>query len=150
MGKRGAKAFEPSWEEFDKLCAIQCTLAEICAYYNVSPDTIERSVKRVHKLKFADYYRQKRKRGHVSLRRQMWQLALAGDKTMIIWLSKQHLKFSDKMTVREPKKQDAPQAPQNSVSAQLLDRLLSELKTKEASDKEARLLATAERLGIEK
>ena len=26
----------------------------------------------------------------------MWQLALKGDKTMLIWLSKQHLGFSDK------------------------------------------------------
>ena len=150
MGKRGAIAFAPNWEEFGKLCAIQCTLAEISAYYDVSPDTIERAVKRTHKVKFADYFKQKRKKGHVSLRRVMFQMALAGDKTMLIWLSKQHLKFSDKMTVREPKKVEAP-APNTTSSIELLERLLNEMRPKAVSDnREERLGLIASRLGIEK
>ena len=149
MGKRGAQAFSPNWEEFSKLCAIQCTLAEISAYYDVSEDTIERAVKKAHKVKFAEYFKQKRKKGHVSLRRQMWQLALSGDKTMLIWLSKQHLKFSEKMTMREPKKETPPQTAQP-LSVQLLERLLNEMKGPEQKNKEARLLQVAERLGIEK
>lgn len=48
MGKRGAKPWEPSWEEFNKLCAIQATLEEIAAWYDVDIATIERTIKRVH------------------------------------------------------------------------------------------------------
>lgn len=150
MGKRGAIAFTPNWEEFGKLCAIQCTLAEISAYYDVSPDTIERAVKRTHKVKFADYFKQKRKKGHVSLRRVMFQMALAGDKTMLIWLSKQHLKFSEKMTVREPKKDKPQDTPQNTDALKLLENLLQEIKPKAVEDRESKLLGVAKRLGIEK
>lgn len=151
MGKRGAQAFEPNWEDFDKLCAIQCTKPELAAYYNVSEDTIERAVKRAHKVKFAEYYRQKKKTGHISLRRKMFQLALAGDKTMLIWLSKQHLKFSEKMTVREPKKDAPPPAP-NASSDQLarLETLLNEIKAPQNEEREAKMLQIAKRLGIEK
>lgn len=150
MGKRGAIAFTPDWEEFAKLCGIQCTLSEIASYYDVSEDTIERAVKRAHKLKFADYFKQKRKKGFVSLRRTMWQLALKGDKTMLIWLSKQHLKFSEKMTVREPKKPDAPPPAPDTNAVKLLEVLLSELKPKSVVDENAKMLAIAKRLGIEK
>lgn len=149
MGKRGAIAFTPDWEEFGKLCGIQCTLSEIAAYYDVSEDTIERAVKRTHKLKFADYFKQKRKKGFVSLRRTMWQLALKGDKTMLIWLSKQHLKFSEKMTVREPKK-DAPPPPPTQDALGLLEKMLNEIKPKREENSEERMLAIAKRLGIEK
>ena len=150
MGKRGAQAFEPNWEDFDKLCAIQCTIQEIASYYNVSERTIKRTVKRVHGVKFVTYFRQKRKTGHISLRRKMFELALAGDKTMLIWLSKQHLKFSEKMTVREPKNPDAPPPAQDTNAVKLLEVLLSELKPKSVVDENAKMLAIAKRLGIEK
>lgn len=151
MGKRGAVPFEPNWDDFDKLCAIQCTKPEIASYYNVSEDTIERAVKRAFKVKFAEYYRQKKKAGFISLRRKMFQLALAGDKTMLIWLSKQHLKFSEKMTVRE-KKPDAPPQPTtpDANAVKLLENMLYELKPKVSEDREAKMLSVAKRLGIEK
>lgn len=152
MGKRGAIAFTPDWEEFGKLCGIQCTLSEIAAYYDVSEDTIERAVKRTHKLKFAEYFKQKRKKGFVSLRRTMWQLALKGDKTMLIWLSKQHLKFSEKMTVKDPKPQTPPTSPavENNEQLKRLETLLLEIKAPENKDREAKMLEVAKRLGIEK
>lgn len=82
---------EINWDEFDKLCAIQCTQVEIANWFECSVDTIERAVKRTHKVGFAEYYIQKADKGKISLRRQQWQLALKGDKTMLIWLGKQHL-----------------------------------------------------------
>lgn len=150
MGKRGAIAFTPDWEEFGKLCGIQCTLSEIAAYYDVSEDTIERAVKRTHKLKFADYFKQKRKKGFVSLRRTMWQLALKGDKTMLIWLSKQHLEFTDKMVVKEPKR-DAEKKDESRAgeALQKLEALFSELKRPQVDDRDKRLGLIAKKLGIE-
>lgn len=151
MGKRGAIAFTPDWEEFGKLCGIQCTLSEIAAYYDVSEDTIERAVKRAHKLKFADYFKQKRKKGFVSLRRTMWQLALKGDKTMLIWLSKQHLEFTDKMVVKEPKRDTEKKDESRAGEAlQKLEALFSELKRPQVDDRDKRLGLIAKKLGIEK
>lgn len=82
---------EINWPEFDKLCELQCTLNEIASWFECSPDTIERAVKREYKTNFAEYYSQKAEKGKISLRRKQWQVALSGDKTMLIWLGKQYL-----------------------------------------------------------
>lgn len=85
------------WDEFEKLCAIQCTLEEIAAYFNCSADTIERAVKRHYKSGFADVFAQKRGHGKVSLRRVQFQKALEGNPTMMIWLGKQYLGQTEKV-----------------------------------------------------
>lgn len=89
--KMGRKVIEIDWNEFDKLCSFQCTLAEIASWFDVSEDTIERRVKEYSGETFADYYKQKRGAGFVSLRRKQFEVAMSGDKTMLIWLGKQYL-----------------------------------------------------------
>ena len=37
----GRPRIEIDWAEFDRLCAVQCTLAELAAHLGVSEDTIE-------------------------------------------------------------------------------------------------------------
>ena len=99
--KRGPKPIQIDWAQFDKLCEFQCTLNEIAAWFECSIDTIENKVKEAHGVKFSDYYDQKRGRGKVSLRRKQWNVAMKGDKTMLIWLGKQYLSQSDKIEVEE-------------------------------------------------
>ncbi len=101
MGKRGPKTIQLDWKVFDDLCGIQCTLEEIASWFDCSEDTIERRVEEHTGLKFADYYAKKRGKGKVSLRRKQFQTALAGDKTLLIWLGKQYLGQSDKIEVEE-------------------------------------------------
>lgn len=86
-----------NWDDLDKLCAIQCTLEEIASFFDCSADTIERAVKREKNMRFAEYYTQKSKKGHISLRRKMFQTAVDGNVTMMIFLSKQWLGYSDKV-----------------------------------------------------
>lgn len=83
------------WQEFDKLCEIQCTLREIAGWFDCSEDAIERAVKRVHKCGFAEYFSKKKARGRVSLRRMQLYTA-ENNPTMQIWLGKQWLDQSDK------------------------------------------------------
>ena len=87
-----------NWEEFDKLCAMQCTKEEIACWFKCSDDTIERAVKREKKEGFAVYYNKKRVGGKISLRRSQFKLA---DKypAMAIWLGKQILGQKDKQEV---------------------------------------------------
>lgn len=73
-----------------------CTLEEIAGWFDCSVDTIERACKREKKLGFAEYYRQKSKKGHVALRRVQMQKALDGNPTLLIWMGKQYLDQKDK------------------------------------------------------
>jgi len=95
----GRPRIEVDWAAFDGLCAVQCTLAEIAAHFGVSEDTIERAVKREHGTSFADYFATKRKAGFVSLRRKQYELAMAGNATLLIFLGKQYLGQSDRRQV---------------------------------------------------
>lgn len=96
MGRRGPKPIEIDQTEFEKLCALQCTLDEIADFFDCSEDTVERWVRRTYKdengrpAKFAEVFRQKRARGKISLRRYQWQSAKKSV-TMQIWLGKQYL-----------------------------------------------------------
>lgn len=97
MAKRGPKLKTVDWEEFDKLCAIQCTLKEIAAWFNISEDSIERICIREKRVKFADYFDQKRSKGKIPLRRRQYQAAMDGNTAMLIWLGKQYLGQSEKI-----------------------------------------------------
>jgi hypothetical protein len=96
MGKVGRPRIQIDWKKFDDLCADQCTLREIASAFDCSEDTIERAVKRTYKVNFAEYFSLKRCRGFISLRRKQMELALSGDKTMLIWLGKQYLGQAEK------------------------------------------------------
>jgi hypothetical protein len=85
------------WTHFDKLAALQCTLKEIAAFFNCSEDTIENAVKREKKMRFSEYYDQKRRAGWVSLRRKQYEKAMEGNVVMLIWLGKQYLGQTEKI-----------------------------------------------------
>lgn len=99
MAKRGPKIIQVDWEEFDKLCYMQCTLNEIAAWFECSADTIERRVAEEHGVKFADYYAEKKDKGKISLRRAQFQAATSGNTALMIWLGKQYLGQADKQDI---------------------------------------------------
>lgn len=87
---------EIDWVEFDKLCAMQCTLGEIAGWFECSEDTIERRVKEQFGMDFADVFKEKRSKGKIALRRQQYQTALEGNVPLLIFLGKNYLGQSDK------------------------------------------------------
>ena len=97
MKKMGRPTIEIDWEEFDKLCAFQCTKEEIAAWYRCSEDTIENKIKETHGKTFSAYFKEKRQAGRVSLRRAQFQNALKGSVPLLIWLGKQYLGQADKL-----------------------------------------------------
>lgn len=97
----GRPKIELDWNEFDKLCQLQCTLREIASWFDCSEDTIERRCQDTHGMKFADYYAQRRGKGKISLRRKQFDVAIAGNVSMLIWLGKQYLGQSDKQETVE-------------------------------------------------
>jgi hypothetical protein len=106
MARTGRPRVTIDWEVFDKLCGMQSTEVEIAAWFNCSVDTIERAVKRQHKLTFAEYYKTKSARGKISLRRKQVEVALNGSVPMLIWLGKQHLGQKDRQELDIPPSND--------------------------------------------
>jgi hypothetical protein len=83
------------WKTVANLCGIQCTLAEISSVLDVSDDTIQRACQREHKMPFGDYLKRHRLKGFVSIRRKQYEVATAGNVSMLIWLGKNWLDQRD-------------------------------------------------------
>lgn len=99
MAKMGRPKKEIDQSEFEKLCVLQCTKADIANWFECSEDTIERWVKRTYGETFAVVFAQKREKGKVSLRRLQWKSAEAGNVTMQIFLGKQYLGQKDQQGI---------------------------------------------------
>jgi len=102
----GRPRIEIDWEQFDKLCMIQCTLPEIACFFNCSPDTIERRVKDTHDTNFAAYFELKRGTGKISLRRKQFETAMSGNVAMLIWLGKNWLGQKDRREISDDRREN--------------------------------------------
>ncbi len=101
MATMGRPPIPIDWDNFDKLCQMQCTLVEIASFFNCSTDTIENKVKSAHGVTFSAYLTEKAAIGRISLRRKMYKMALEGDRVMLIWLSKQYMGMAEKQEVKQ-------------------------------------------------
>ena len=93
----GRPLAEIDWKKVENMCLIHCTGEEIAAILGIDYDTLQKAVKRVFKIHFTDYYKQKSAGGKMSLRRRQYTSAMDGNSTMLIWLGKQWLGQSDKL-----------------------------------------------------
>lgn len=94
MAKMGRPRIEFDLKQVEMLGKIQCTLEELAAVLDVNTETIERRMK--DDVEFCAAYKKGRENGKASLRRKQWELALAGNVVMNIWLGKQYLGQADK------------------------------------------------------
>lgn len=84
--------------QFENLCGLQCTLEEICGWFDVTDKTLDGWCKRTYHASFSEVFRQKRGAGKISLRRSQWRLAKK-NATMAIFLGKQFLGQRDSVDV---------------------------------------------------
>lgn len=89
---------EINQKEFEKLCGLQCTKAEICAWFDTTEKTLEAWCKRTYREGFSQVFSQKREWGKISLRRSQWQLA-EKSASMAIFLGKQYLGQRDNVDI---------------------------------------------------
>lgn len=85
------------WDMVEKLCAIHCTGEEIASILDVSYDTLQRRCQEEHECGFADYYKKASASGKMSLRRKQYEVAMAGNVSMLIWLGKNTLNQRDQV-----------------------------------------------------
>ena len=83
-------------KQFENLCGLQCTLEEICGWFDVTDKTLDGWCKRTYHASFSEVFKKKRGAGKISLRRSQWQLA-AKNASMAIWLGKQYLGQRDQI-----------------------------------------------------
>jgi len=80
--------------ELEKLCLLQCTDAEIAAWFGVT----ERTISRRRKIKkFADVMERGKMKGKISVRRMQMKLLENGNATMGVWLGKNILGQTDEV-----------------------------------------------------
>ena len=83
-------------KQFENLCGLQCTLEEICGWFDVTDKTLDSWCKRTYHASFSEVFKQKRGAGKISLRRSQWRLA-EKNANMAIWLGKQYLGQKDQV-----------------------------------------------------
>jgi hypothetical protein len=76
-------------EKLFTLASLGLTTAEIASVLECSPDTLERNYK--------EEMAEGKEKCKASVRRKQFELAMAGNPTMLIWLGKQILGQSDKL-----------------------------------------------------
>lgn len=113
----GRPRAEIDQKQFEKLCALQCTHEEVCAWFDISPKTLESFCKRTYGATFSKVFAQKRGIGKISLRRAQFKLA-ENNANMAIWLGKQYLDQTDK-----PKEVESTQeaTPADELSVALME-----------------------------
>nr|DAX52072.1 MAG TPA: putative terminase small subunit [Caudoviricetes sp.] len=99
MARRGRKPADISKQEFEKLCALQCTQEEICSFFDVTDKTLTAFCRRTYGMKFSEVFREKRGKGKIALRRSQFRLA-ERNATMAIFLGKQYLGQRDVQDVK--------------------------------------------------
>jgi AraC-like DNA-binding protein len=97
MGRPPAARESITREQFETLCKLIPTIEEVAGCFHVSPDTLERWVKKEYGETFAVVLKRFAGPAKVSLRRAQMKSALNGNTTMQIWLGKQWLGQSDKV-----------------------------------------------------
>ena len=85
-------------KQFENLCGLQCTLEEICGWFDVTDKTLDSWCKRTYHASFSEVFKQKRGAGKISRRRSQWRLA-EKNATMAIVLGKQFLGQRDNIDV---------------------------------------------------
>ena len=83
-------------KQFENLCGLQCTLLEICDFFDVEDDTLNSWCKKTYGTTFSEVFKLKRGKGQISLRRMQWKLA-EKNPTMARFLGKQYLGQKDKI-----------------------------------------------------
>lgn len=85
-------------KQFENLCGLQCTLEEICGWFDVTDKTLDGWCKRTYGSSFSDVFKEKRGAGKISLRRAQFRLA-EKSAAMAIFLGKQYLGQKDVVDV---------------------------------------------------
>ena len=97
--KQGRPRAVVDQEQFEELCALQCTEEEIMGVFGIlSPDTMLRWIRETYGMTFKEIFRMKSGAGKVSLRRTLEKMSKKNPR-VAIHLSKNRLGMTDQVKV---------------------------------------------------
>lgn len=97
MSKKTKPKLNINWNEVYKLLEAGCSGTEIAAFLGISKMTLYSRSRVDLKRDFSEVKQEYRRRGDSLLRAKQYQMAMAGDKTMMIFLGKNRLNQADKI-----------------------------------------------------
>lgn len=89
------------WNEVDRYLEAGCTGSEIAGMLGIAPDTLYHRCGTDHNVNFSSYSQQKKAKGEALLRTKQFQLAMKGDRTLLVWLGKNRLGQREPRDVNE-------------------------------------------------
>lgn len=95
MAKMGRPKKEIDWKEFEQLCFMQCTITEMCEWFHLSHQSIERKCQEHYGETFGQVFAKKRVGGLISLRRNLFKQS-EKQPAVAIFLAKNWLGMADK------------------------------------------------------
>jgi hypothetical protein len=122
----GRPKIELNPDEAKKLGELQCTHAEVAAFFGCSIETIKRRL--ADDEQFCASYKMGLENGKMSLRRYQWAAAKKGNTAILIWLGKQYLGQRD-----TPKEEESNVVLQDLIGA-MRDNAKAVLQSKAGGD----------------
>ena len=113
------------WHKVDNLLKAQCDGVGIAGILGIHPNTLYLAVEEEFKISFSEYSAQKRSDGKELLRGKQFQMAVEGDKTMLVWLGKQYLDQKDKTENKNENSETARIVVETEDEAEKLKRLFN-------------------------
>jgi hypothetical protein len=101
------------WEDVGKALNAQSKTKDIAASYGICSDTLTRRCLDETKMTFSAFAAQKRSEGKENMRRKMYEIAMKGNVSMLIFLSKQPLYLGYKDKHEETQKEESKPIPLN-------------------------------------
>ena len=103
----GRKPLPIDWAKVERLMEAGCVGTEIAAYLGIHANTFYRRCEDEGKCgkgkeygDFSAYLQSKKEKGDSLLRAKQFEIAMQGDKTMLVWLGKNRLNQADKIEQR--------------------------------------------------
>jgi hypothetical protein len=97
-GGRPSVQIEIDWNIVDGLLEANCTGDEIAGYFGLSYDSLYNRCREEKKSIFSDYSAPRKYRGRSKIRFKQYDIAVKGDRQMLIWLGRNLLGQSENPT----------------------------------------------------
>lgn len=94
------------WKKVEKMAICGASGIEIASALGVDKATLYNYCKKEYGISWEEYKQQKKQKGDTSLKMKQFELAMAGDRSMLVWLGKNRLGQSDIQKIDHSSKGD--------------------------------------------
>ena len=97
---RPTAVIQVDWDKVSKYLQAGCSGVECASIIGIHENTLYERCKKDLKLDFVAFKAKNRATGEGGLRAKQYQLAMSGDRVLLIWLGKQRLGQADKQEIK--------------------------------------------------